>query len=239
MMRTVHLHGSLAAQFGPEFRLDVATPREAARALAAQLKGFRKAMIDGAFRVIRQPRVQPPLLPRPAMALGPEDISLRLGDADLHIVPVVAGAKGSGMMIGKIVIGVILIATAVFTAGTSLAAAGAIGAASLGGSVAGGVAVGSAGLAATAFTVGGLAISYGQIALFGVAMVLSGVSSLLSQQPHAGNYGNRERPDQRPSFLTNGVVNTSEEGSPVPIAVGIFLIGSKVVSAGITPEQIG
>lgn len=238
MLRTIHLHGALATQFGQSYRLDVATPREAARALAAQLKGFRKAMIDGAFRVIREPRVNPPYVKLPAMQLGPEDIALRLGDADLHFVPAVAGAKGSGMMIGKIVIGMVLIATAVITMGASVPAT-AVGAASLGAGAAAGAVGASTTLASAAITVGGLAISYGQIAMFGVAMVLSGVSSLISQQPHAGNYGNRERADQRPSFLTNGPVNTTEEGSPVPIAVGIFLIGSKVVSAGITPEQIG
>jgi predicted phage tail protein len=233
----IHLHGALA-QFGPMFRLDVLTPNEAARALAIQIPGFKKMMQEGRFRVIRSPRVRPPYRPARPMEMGPEDISMRLGDADLHIVPVVAGAKGSGMMLGKIVIGVILIATAVITAGASLGAAGAAAGASLGSTAAAGAAVGAAGLAAPAFMIGSLAITYSQIAMFGLAMVVGGVSGLLSQSPSGGNYSARERPDQRPSFLTNGPVNTTEEGGPVPVAIGIFAIGSKVISAGITPEQI-
>jgi predicted phage tail protein len=36
----VRLHGWLGERFGREWRLDVATPREAVRAIACQVRGF-------------------------------------------------------------------------------------------------------------------------------------------------------------------------------------------------------
>ena len=50
-MRTVHLYGSMAEQFGASFRLDVRSLAEAAHALGCQIPGFRKAIEDGRFRV--------------------------------------------------------------------------------------------------------------------------------------------------------------------------------------------
>src|SRR3546814_20013868 len=46
----------------------------------------------------------------------------------------------------------------------------------------------------------------GQVALFGAMMTLGGVSQLLTRPPDAGNYGNRNSPDARPSFLFNGEI---------------------------------
>ncbi|MFP2768022.1 hypothetical protein [Oceanisphaera sp. KMM 10153] len=54
----------------------------------------------------------------------------------------------------------------------------------------------------------------------------------------AADYANRERPDQRPSFLFDGPVNTSTQGLPVPIICGRVKSGSVVISAGMTAEQI-
>ena len=44
MMRKIVLHGALGNQFGQEFMLDVASPREALRALIVQIKGFRQRL---------------------------------------------------------------------------------------------------------------------------------------------------------------------------------------------------
>lgn len=46
------------------------------------------------------------------------------------------------------------------------------------------------------------------------------------------------RPDERPSFLYSGPVNTTAQGHAVPIVYGVHMVGSTVISAGITVEDI-
>ncbi|MBB4120684.1 tail assembly protein [Martelella radicis] len=103
MKRTIHLHGDLARKFAPVYQLDVASAGEAGQALAAVVPGFRQYAADRNFRVLRGD-------PETGMALGPDDLDFQLGDADLHIVPVIAGAGNRGL--GKIIAGVFLIGAA-------------------------------------------------------------------------------------------------------------------------------
>ncbi|AMM84810.1 tail assembly protein [Martelella sp. AD-3] len=103
MKRTIHLHGDLARQFAPTYQLDVASAGEAGQALAAVVPGFRQYAADRNFRVLRGD-------PETGMALGPDDLDFQLGQADLHIVPVIAGAGNRGL--GKIIAGVFLIGAA-------------------------------------------------------------------------------------------------------------------------------
>jgi len=147
MLRNIHLHGSLRRQFGPVFHLDVATAGEAGRALAAVVPGFREAAIGQWFRLVRGNR-------RDGMVLGREDLDFRLGGADLHIVPMLAGAGGRGGL-GKIIAGVFLIGAAFFFPGT-IAALG---------------------------TSTGLGITAGQVAGLGVALALSGLGQMLAPKP--------------------------------------------------------
>jgi predicted phage tail protein len=208
-LRTIHLHGALRERFGPSYRLDVASAGEAGRALAAIVPGFRAFVMPRAFRVIRGPLDG-------GMALGPEDLGFRLGRADLHIVPVVAGAGGGrGGAAAKIVIGVLIVAAAV-----AFAPAG-------------------AGLGGTAFTVLGSSVTYGSIALVGVGLALAGISQMLAPTPKAADFDQRNPVDQRPSFLFNGSVNMSEQGGALPLCYGTFWCGSVVVSAGLEAESFG
>ena len=48
----------------------------------------------------------------------------------------------------------------------------------------------------------------------------------------------QERPEERPSFIFNGAVNTMGQGGPVNLVYGRFLTGSAVVSAGTNAEQL-
>ncbi len=147
MLRNVYLHGALRRRFGPLFRLDVATAGEAGRALAVVLPGFREAAIGKWFRVVRGDR-------RKGMALGRDDLDFRLGGADLHIVPVLAGAGGRGGL-GKIIAGVFLIGAAFFFPG-AIAAIG---------------------------TSTGLGITAAQVAGLGVALALTGLGQMLAPKP--------------------------------------------------------
>lgn len=200
MMRTIVLHGALADQFGGPFNLDVASPAEAVRALILQIKGLRQRLRQGHYRVIRKRNAR-------QTDLGEHELSMRLGNAkELHIVPVIAGAGGTGRAIGKIVVGVALVAAAVF------------------------VPV----LGATAFLGTTLAGVAGSV---GLSLALSGVSTLLTKAPQTQS-GNAAV-DQRASFLFGGQLNVTTQGGPVPCVYGRFRVGSVLISAGLSVDQIG
>ncbi|XKE45761.1 hypothetical protein LG302_01050 [Halomonas organivorans] len=76
------------------------------------------------------------------------------------------------------------------------------------------------------------------VAGLGISMALGGVAQMLAPSPQVGDYGSRERPDQRPSFLFDGPVNTSTQGLPVPLVYGRVRAGSVVISAGMNAEEI-
>ena len=71
----------------------------------------------------------------------------------------------------------------------------------------------------------------------GASLVLGGVAQMLSPQPDL-SAGGGERPESRPSYVFNGAVNTSAQGHPVPIGYGRLIVGSAVISAGISTEDI-
>jgi len=71
----------------------------------------------------------------------------------------------------------------------------------------------------------------------GASLVIGGAMQLMTSAPKVGDYQAAEVTAQRPSFLFNGVVNTVEQGGPVPLVYGIHLTGSTVISAGMTVEQ--
>ena len=50
--------------------------------------------------------------------------------------------------------------------------------------------------------------------------------------------GPQERPENKPSYLFNGAVNTTEQGQPIPLLYGELIVGSAVVSAGLTDKEI-
>lgn len=79
----------------------------------------------------------------------------------------------------------------------------------------------------------------GTIALYGmkigVALMLGGVVQLLSPQRKGG--GNA-RPENLPSYAFDGPVNTTQQGLPVPLGYGRCMVGSAVISAGMTVDDI-
>jgi len=109
MLRKVHLHGSLA-KHGDVFELDVLTAAEALAALAANILAFMDDLREGSWVILRGD-------PETGICLDEEMIAgMRLGNADLHIMPEVQGAKnGNGAL--KAILGVALIA---ITAGSAL-----------------------------------------------------------------------------------------------------------------------
>ena len=64
----------------------------------------------------------------------------------------------------------------------------------------------------------------------GVSLMLSGVMGLLFKPPQA----EYKDPGNEPSYNFNGAINTAAQGYPVPVGYGRMLVGSSVISAGIT-----
>lgn len=70
----------------------------------------------------------------------------------------------------------------------------------------------------------------------GTAMMLGGVAQMLFSPPVSE--GPQERPENKPSYAFNGPVNTTAQGNPVPICYGRLMVGSQVISAGLSVEQV-
>jgi predicted phage tail protein len=68
----------------------------------------------------------------------------------------------------------------------------------------------------------------------GLSLVLGGVIQLLSPQ----RVGKSQSGDTLASYAFDGPVNTTEQGGPVPVAMGRVVCGSTVVSQGLSSVQI-
>jgi predicted phage tail protein len=130
----------------------------------------------------------------------------------VHIVPTVTGRKRSGL--GKTILGIALISVAAIASGGTF---GAI-----------------AGLTGGVFS----SLSWGTVALFGAALTFGGIAQLLTPIPKTPSLSGYERPEDRPSFLLGGQVNTTLQGNPIPIVGGRMLVGGLVISAGIYTEKM-
>lgn len=105
-------------------------------------------------------------------------------------------------------------------------------------------AVAGAGIETIAFwvfanTALGVAASWvvGAVISIALSVALSSIASALLAPDKADPSGS-ERAENKPSYLFNGPVNTMAQGHPVSVGYGRLLIGSQVISAGLTVEQI-
>lgn len=72
----------------------------------------------------------------------------------------------------------------------------------------------------------------------GIAMVIGGVVQMLTPMPNLNSDTSNNQPDNKPSYVFNGGVNTSAQGYPVPVGYGRMIVGSAVISAGIVAEEL-
>lgn len=79
------------------------------------------------------------------------------------------------------------------------------------------------------FTVGSIMRSIGTSLIFG------GVSQALASTPKSQQV---EAVSNKPSYAFDGAVNTAAQGNPVPVCYGRLIVGSQVISAGLSVEQI-
>ena len=74
------------------------------------------------------------------------------------------------------------------------------------------------------------------VASMGISLVLGGVAQLLTKTPNVPDPN--DRPENKPSYVFDGPVNTAAQGNVVPVGYGRLRVGGQVISAGMHAEQI-
>ena len=227
MEKEIRLYGPLAKFIGQrKFLAEISSAGEAVRMLLANFPGLERHMADQYYKVIVDSHES-----------DLDEIHYPASQT-IKIVPVLGGAGGGT---GKILAGVALVAFALIA---GPAAGGFLG---LGASAFGTAA--TATTAATGFVLGaGAAAVIGSV---GVALILGGVSQLLSPTPQLGQIGPASQSlggrntttegtemDPQESYSFSGIQNTSRQGTPVPVVYGETIVGSVVISAGIDVDTI-
>ena len=224
-MKKVILRGELGKKFGRVHNFELNTPAEAIRALCANFEGFQQELCAAGERGIGY-MVQ---IGRDVMG-SLDEIEYPTGQSEaISITPVLQGAGGGG--VGQIFAGIALVAAAIVL-GPVGAVIGGVGASVIG---------------------AGAATAIGYV---GAALILGGTSQLLSPtiSDSPGTFGatsptrarardsftpeNNEIADNRASYIFNGAVILTSLRYPVPILYGRMRVGSVVVSAGLSVEDI-
>ena len=201
-MRTVKLYGELAEFTGQkEIVADINDVGESVRMLVANFAGLERHMADRKYVVCVG-----------NTSIGLDELNYPIGQEDILITPVIAGAGGNW---GKILLGAVLVGAAFMIP---------VGGASFAALKTGGL---NAAFAGASFTAKALAY-------IGAGLVFSGISGLLTPTPETPE----KTEDPRESFNFSGITNTNAAGVPVPIVLGRTITGSVVVSAGIDTVQV-
>ena len=205
-MKTIKVYGELRKKLGQStFELDVANPSHAIKALCVNFPELSNWFLNN-----------DDLGNGFKVTVGKQKIyqtNLKpmiepWAEKDvMHIVPVI---KGAGRGFGQILAGALLIGLAVFAAPV------------VGGGFLGSTGTGLLGAAASK------ALGY-----IGTALVLGGVSELLSPQPPSF-----EESTKLENFAFSGIVNVARQGVPVPICYGRVITGSVVISAGLNASPV-
>ena len=217
-MKVVKVYGALRKFLGGRcrFEFEVDTPAQALKALCVNFPGLDKWFMDReaegtGFRVtVGRDRITQD---------SPEGLILPWSEREaFSITPVICGA-GEGA--GQIFAGIGLIAISFLLPG-----AGLFGATSLFGAT-----------AATAGTAGVLTTIGTAISGIGASLVLGGVAQMISPQTSMGGLTSGREAARLESFTFSGIVNTSKQGLPVPVAYGRVFVGSAVLSSGLDVNQ--
>ena len=221
-MKVVKVYGALRKRLGQcRFQFEADTPAQAIKALIANFPGLDKWLIDSeqdgvGYRVtIGKERIGEDEAATLLMPWSERDV--------FSITPVIAGA---GSSVGQIFAGIGLIALA-FVIGP--AAGGFLGiGAGLGGATGAGAAI-SMGLVGGAFA--------SAVGFLGVSLIVGGVSQLLSPAPTFSGLERGKEAARLESFTFSSIVNTTQQGMPVPVCYGRAYVGSAVISSGLDVDQ--
>ena len=145
-------------------------------------------------------------------AINQDEFHYPIGQEDIHIVPVIAGAGRGGL--GKILLGAALIGAAFFVPNGLVFKEG----------ISTGFGFANAGKLATG------------LVYLGASLALQGVSEMLFPLPKPKEFKSEQDPQL--SFSFSGTQNTSRAGTPVPIVYGEIVTGSVVISGAIDTQQV-
>jgi len=212
-MKVVKVYGALRKKLGQcRFQFDVDTPAQALKALCVNFPGLEKWLMDRETDGIS---FRATVGRDKITQESPEGLVLPWSEREVFsITPVIVGA---GRGVGQVLAGIGFIALAI-VAGP--AAGGFLGL---------GAGLGGAG---TGLVTGAVASSIG---FFGLSLLVGGVAQMISPQPNLGGLREAARLE---SFTFSGIVNTSKQGLPVPVAYGRLFVGSAVISSGLDVNQI-
>lgn len=211
MLREIRVYGELAKFMGVRsFMAEARDVAEAMRYLLVNFAGLEAHMAQHDYRVLVG-----------GYSISEEEISHPVGQNIIRIIPVVAGAGG----VGKIIAGVAIVALSLLFAPAGL-------------------------LAGSFFTLGSAAVTAG--VGIGVSLALGGVAQLLSPVPRiappsmansgAAAYSpstmRESELDPQKSYSFTGIQNTSTQGVPVPLIYGETIVGSVVISANISTQEV-
>ena len=211
MLREIRVYGELAMFMGVKsFMAEARDAAEAMRYLLVNFAGLEAHMAQYNYRVLVG-----------SYNIGEEELNHPVGQNVIRIIPVVAGAGG----VGKILAGVAIIGLSILTAGFF------------------GFALGSATGIGTFATIGvGIGTS---LALSGVSQLLTPVPriappSVASSGPASSSPSTMRESELDPqkSYSFTGIQNTSTQGTPVPIIYGETVVGSVVISANISTQEV-
>ncbi|HHA1256923.1 putative phage tail protein [Enterobacter asburiae] len=101
-MRTIRLYGILGSTFGREFKLSVASPKEAVRALCVILPGFERFLNTSKQRGLTYAVFSG------KRNLNDDELSMDQSTADIRIAPVILGSKRGGVF--QTILGMALVA---------------------------------------------------------------------------------------------------------------------------------
>jgi predicted phage tail protein len=201
-MTKVILHGILGKLFGEEWDLEIMSPGEALRAIETNTGKLFSFLREREDIEYR-------------VVIDGQDCSfdeLKVAYCAfkrIHFIPVIKGSDNGG--IWQIIAGIalILIAIVVTVAQPEFAPV-----------------TGEAISFGAALLSGGTGI----LVTLGVSMLVGGVAQMLTPSPKTE--GTDEKPNNQPSYLFQGAVNTTRQGNPVPVGYGRLRVGSQVISAG-------
>ncbi|WP_421533019.1 tail assembly protein [Lelliottia amnigena] len=112
--RTIRLYGVLGATFGREFKLSVASPKEAIRALCVIVPGLERFLNTSKQRGLTYAVFSG------KRNLQNDELVMDQSFADIRIAPVVVGSKRGGIF--QTILGVALVAAAIWMPGVSIGA---------------------------------------------------------------------------------------------------------------------
>ncbi len=71
-----------------------------------------------------------------------------------------------------------------------------------------------------------------------ISIAISAIAALIAGTPDGFGANETEAPENKPSYLFNGVVNTAKQGHRVPVLYGQMLVGSMVLSSRINTKDL-